>query len=205
MAASTCASRCRVRDCSVARRRCEIMWTHEFRRSGSNRLHSQRVPWYRELTRYHWFVLVVCLAWLAVRHDGPAALQPGAAAGDQRTAGRARDRPGDGRRLCRLRHHDLHDRLGVGRRLLRHSRRPHRAGEDDDADHPLLLALHRPERAVEERLGLLGLPLPDRARRGRTVRGRRGAGGRDDAGSRAALRSRVAAGALGGREHDWRR
>ena len=141
------------------------------------------------------------LARLAVRHDGSAAVQPGAAAGDRRAARSGRDAGGD-RRVLRLRHDDLHHRLGHRRRVLRNPRRPDRPREDDGLHDPPLLAVHRVERVLGRRVGLLVLPVPHRPRRRRAVRGRRGAGGRIAAGPRASLCARLAAGVLGDRQHD---
>ena len=145
------------------------------------------------------------LAGLALRHDGPAALQPGSQAG-RHPADRCRARrSGDGRqgrRIQRLRHVDLHDRLGARGHLLRHPRRQDRPRQDHDDHRPLLLGVHGLECALEGRLGLRRLPLPHRAGRGRPVRGGRGPGGRGDVGSRPALRAGVAPGPLGAGQHD---
>ena len=141
------------------------------------------------------------LARLAVRHDGPAAVQPGAAPGDRRAARAGRD-AGDDRRVLRLRHDDLHHRLGHRRRVLRDPRRPDRPRQDDGLHDPALLAVHRAERVLGRGLGLLLLPVPDRPGRRRAVRGRRGAGGRVAAGPGPAVCARLAAGVLGRRQHD---
>ena len=97
------------------------------------------------------------VAGLALRHDGPAALQPGPGLGGpqpaaHRSPATRRSRPDRSvRRLCDV---DLHDRLGDGRDLLRHPRRQDRPREDDDADHPELFGLHGPECPLDGGLGL---------------------------------------------------
>ena len=144
------------------------------------------------------------VAGLAVRHDGPAALQPGPHLGGPQPAGR-RGRRCPARRVRRLvrrrRDHDLHDRLGPGRILLRRARRSHRPGEDDVIDRLVLFGIHRTERPFDRGLGFRRLSLSDGAGRGRAVCRRRRAGGRGHAGPVAAVCAGLAAGAFGGRQH----
>ncbi len=78
------------------------------------------VPWYRELTRAHWFVLVVAsLGWLFDTMDQQLfnlARRPAIAELARPPRRRSGDARAHDRRVCRLRHHDLHDRLGDRRR-----------------------------------------------------------------------------------------
>ena len=145
------------------------------------------------------------LAGLAVRHDGPAALQPRADARGHAPAEHRRPRRPGRQALRRLRDLLFHDRLGDRRLRLRHPRRPDRPGEDNAADDPPLLGLHRPERPLDGASYdfafyrfLTGLG------RGRGVRRRGLARGRGDAGQGPADGPRVAPGALGRRQHAGR-
>ena len=92
-------------------------------------------PWWRELNRYHWFVLIVAaLGWMFDCLDQQLfnlARVP---------AMRALLKPGEEcRALQRIRDRDLPDRLGDGRADVRRARRPDRPREDDDVDDPHLL------------------------------------------------------------------
>ena len=108
-------------------------------------------PWYRGLTRYHWFVLIVAaLGWLFDTMDQqlfnlarkPAVTELlGVSAGDPATAGKVAEYGG----YATI---DLHDRLGDRRPRVRHPGRQDRPGQDDAADDPALLGLHRPERPL---------------------------------------------------------
>ena len=144
------------------------------------------------------------LAGLALRHDGPAALQPRPDLGGPQPAPRSarRYQAGCGRRLVRRnRDDDLHDRLGPGRVLLRSAGRQDRPRKDDAADRPVLFGVHGVERVFDGRLGLRRLSLPDGPGRGRAVCRRRRSGRRGHVGPRPAVCARVAAGAFGRRQH----
>ncbi len=162
-------------------------------------VHEIQGPWYRLLTSYHWFVLFVVAARLAVRSVAwtssssswarvPA---PRRAAARRRRVGEFLRRPGHGH---------LHRRLGHRRPDLRRPRRPHRPRPRHDVDHPHLLRLHRSDGLFRQRLGLRPLPLPHRNGRRRRVRRRRRAGRRGHAGSRPAVRPGPVTGALGDRQ-----
>ena len=135
------------------------------------------VAWWRELTRYHWFVfLVASLGWLFDTMDQQLfnlARKPAVTellhvtAGDPATAGKVGEYAGYTTTIFMI-------GWAMGGHLLRHPRRQDRPGEDHDADGAGLLGLHRPERALGGRLGLRALPIPDRPGRRRRVRRRRG-------------------------------
>ena len=161
------------------------------------------VPWWKELTRYQWFVFIVAsLGWFfdtmdqqlfnlaQARRDGALDrfTEPAPFVGVRRRA----------RRLC---DHDLHDRLGYRRDRVRNSRRSDRPCQDDDPDRLVLLGLHGAECPFCRRLGFRVLSVPDRSGSGRTIRGRGFAGGRGHVGPRAALCARVAAGSFSRRQH----
>ena len=152
-------------------------------------------PWYAELTRYHWFVLIVCtLGWLFDCGDQQlfALARKPAMAG---IAGRVAQRSDRGS-VHRLRDLDHADRLGDRRDPVRDHGRPHRPGEDDGLDDPVLFGVHRPGRAVAGALGLHVLPFHDGPGRGGTIRRGRFAGGRSDARPRATARPGHAPGIL---------
>ena len=76
----------------------------------------QDVPWWKDLTRYQWFVFIVAsLGWLFDTMDQQLfnlARKP--AVTELLTVAPATAAfVGLGRRVRRLRHHDLHDRLGA--------------------------------------------------------------------------------------------
>src|SRR6185369_5455961 len=101
----------------------------------------QKYAWWRELTSYHWFVLsVASMGWM---FDTMA----------QQLFNLAR-KPA------------INERLGAWRCVLRRSGGSHRPRQDDDYHHPQLHSLHRPERALYQRLELQRLPLPLRPGRG---------------------------------------
>ena len=113
----------------------------------------QQYAWYRELTRYHWFVLsVASMGWMfdtmaqqLFNLARKPAIKELLGAGASNAAGR----PAGG-----MGHLDLHDRLGHRRRDLRRPGRPHGPRQDDDHHHPQLHRLHRPERALHQRVGI---------------------------------------------------
>ena len=87
------------------------------------------------------------VARLAVRHDGPAVVQSGAAAGHHRIAGVGLG-SGDRRPIAEYAGYaTMIFMIGwaLGRRLLRHAGRSHRPRQDDDVDDPGLLDFHRIE------------------------------------------------------------
>ncbi len=137
-------------------------------------------PWFRELNRYHWFVFVVAaLGWLFDTMDQQLfnlARLPACNELMNTTASEPRVR-----RVRRLRHLDLPDRLGHWRHDLRHHGRSYRTGQDDALDDSDLLAIHGPECDVDDGLGFRLLPLPNRPGGRRRVRRRRVAGGGSDA------------------------
>ena len=141
---------------------------------------SRHRPWYRGLTSYQWFVFTSPRwAGCSTRWTSSSSTWPGS----RRSRSCSKLPPSDPavahqQRLC---HFDLHGRLGDRRARLRHPGRPDRPRQDDAADDPALLALHRPERPVGGGLGLRVLSVPDGpGRRGRVRRGRL-AGGRGHA------------------------
>ncbi len=145
-----------------------------------------------------------CLAGLALRHHGPAALQsrPGVG-GPQPDSGAARrhDSGRPDRRVRRLHDVDLHDRLGARGLLLRDPGRPARPRQDDDSDRSVLFSLHGLKRPLGGSLGFFLLPVSDGARRRRTVCGGRVPGRRGHVGPRPTVCPRLAASALGRGQH----
>ena len=149
---------------------------------------------------------------LAVRHDGPAVVRPGAARRDGRSHSRRaqfrRQRQQDARHGSatrrRLRDVDLHRRLGHRRPVFRHAGGPHRPRENDDDDGPDVLALHGTELLFAQHVGFRFLPLSYGAgRRGRVCR-RRGPGGRSHAQLGAAPIAGTLAGSFRHRERECR-
>ena len=115
--------------------------------SPSSRAGAVTGAWWKELTRYQWFVFIVAsLGWLFDTMDQQLF---NLARKSGRHASLLHIEPGDRRDRRQVDEYagyatiDLHDRLGAGRDLLRHPGRPDRPRQDDDPDDPVLLGLHR--------------------------------------------------------------
>ena len=150
-----------------------------------------RRPWWRELTRYHWFVFIVAsLGWLfdtmdqqlfnlarkpAITQLLDASRRPGDAGMVDEYGGYATSIFMIGWAIGGLVFGILGDRIGRAKTML--------------LTILLLLGVHRPERPLDRGLGLRLLPLPDRPGRRRRVRRGRVAGGRGDARPRPAVRA----------------
>ena len=164
-------------------------------------------PWYRELSRYHWLVLLVAaLGWMfdtmdqqlfnLARVPAIADLRQAAASGSlcrhESQSGRVR----------RLRDHHLHARLGYRRDRIRDLGGPNRPRADDGPHDPCLLAFHWPERVLHLHLGFLRLSVLDRSGGRRRVRRRRRLGRGGDAGQGSPPCIGLAASVVSGGKHD---
>ena len=120
-------------------------------------------PWYRELNRYHWFVLVVCtLGWcFDCFNQQMFALNRKVAV--TRLMGVESQRSSRRTAIPAHCHFDSSGGLGHRRNFLRHHGRPARPCQDHGADDPLLLALYRPDQHLANCLGLHVLSIYDRA------------------------------------------